>query len=51
VTFSSDSHAPAEVGWVTTDARPCSAGGVREFVTFESRRKIFHPLPGATASS
>lgn len=46
VTFSSDAHAPAEVGWgyeQTLDlARRC---GVRQFVTFEGRRKIFHPLP------
>ena len=46
VTFSSDSHAPAEVGWgydrTLEHARRC---GVRQFVTFESRRKIFHPLP------
>jgi histidinol-phosphatase (PHP family) len=52
VTFSSDSHAPAEVGWgydrTVAHARRC---GVREFVTFESRRKIFHPLPEASASS
>jgi len=46
VTFSSDAHAPAEVGWgyekTVALARRC---GVREFVTFESRRKIFHALP------
>lgn len=46
VTFSSDAHAPAEVGWGydrTLDlARRC---GVRQFVTFERRHKIFHPLP------
>src|SRR5262249_58039695 len=48
VTFSSDSHAPAEVGWgydrTLAHARRC---GVREFVTFQSRRKIFHPLPSS----
>jgi len=46
VTFSSDSHAPAEVGWgydqTVPIARTC---GVREFVTFEKRRRIAHPLP------
>jgi histidinol-phosphatase (PHP family) len=46
VTFSSDSHAPAEVGWGYSQtlalARRC---GVGEFVTFERRRKTFHPLP------
>jgi histidinol-phosphatase (PHP family) len=45
-TFSSDSHAPAEVGWGYAEtfsaARDC---GLSEFVTFERRRKIFHPLP------
>ena len=47
VTFSSDAHAPAEVGWgyarTLALAREC---GVTEFVTFEKRRKIRHPLPG-----
>ena len=47
VTFSSDAHAPAEVGWGYEEtvelARRC---GVREFVTFEARRKVFHALPG-----
>jgi histidinol-phosphatase (PHP family) len=46
VTFSSDAHAPAEVGFgyaeTVAEAR---RRGVREFVTFERRRKIFHPLP------
>lgn len=46
VTFSSDAHAPAEVGWgyeATLElARAC---GVREFVTYAKRRKTFHPLP------
>ncbi len=45
VTFSSDAHAPAEVGWgyerTLELARQC---GTREFVTFERRRKVFHPL-------
>jgi len=45
VTFSSDAHAPAEVGWgyekTVELARRC---GVREFVTFERRRKVVHPL-------
>jgi histidinol-phosphatase (PHP family) len=45
-TFSSDSHAPAEVGWgyaeTLSAARDC---GLAEFVTFERRRKICHPLP------
>jgi len=49
VTFSSDAHAPAEVGWgyekTVELARRC---GVREFVTFEGRRKVFHALPGTT---
>jgi histidinol-phosphatase (PHP family) len=47
VTFSSDAHAPAEVGWgyekTLALARSC---GVTEYVTFERRRKIPHPLPG-----
>jgi histidinol-phosphatase (PHP family) len=46
VTFSSDAHAPAEVGWgydrTLALARAC---GVTEFVTLEKRRKIPHPLP------
>src|SRR5437773_10375311 len=46
VTFSSDSHAPAEVGWgyerTAAEAREC---GVREFVTFEKRRRRAQPLP------
>ena len=47
ITFSSDAHAPAEVGWgyerTLVHARDA---GAREFVTFERRRKIFHPIPG-----
>ena len=46
VTFSSDAHAPAEVGWgyerTLPLAREC---GVTDFVTFEKRRKIRRPLP------
>ena len=46
VTFSSDAHAPAEVGWgyarTAELARRC---GVTGFVTLEKRRKIRHPLP------
>lgn len=48
VTFSSDAHAPAEVGWgyaeTTALARSC---GVTEYVTFERRRKTSHRLPPA----
>ena len=46
VTFSSDAHAPAEVGWgyETTVARAREAG-VAEFVTFERRRKIPRRIP------
>ena len=44
-TFSSDAHAPAEVGWgydrTVPEAVRC---GVREYVTFERRRAIAHPL-------
>ncbi|MGE5278457.1 MAG: histidinol-phosphatase HisJ family protein [Acidobacteriota bacterium] len=46
VTFSSDAHAPAEVGWgydrTLELARSC---GVVEYVTFEKRRKLRRPLP------
>jgi histidinol-phosphatase (PHP family) len=46
ITFSSDAHAPAEVGWgydrTLALARSC---GAREFVTLEGRRKVRHPLP------
>ena len=45
LTFSSDAHAPAEVGWgygqTVSHALAC---GVREFVTFEGRRRIPHLL-------
>jgi histidinol-phosphatase (PHP family) len=46
VTFSSDAHAPAEVGWgyerTLAIARDC---GVTDYVTFEKRRRTRHPLP------
>jgi len=46
VTFSSDAHAPAEVGWgYASTLAAAREAGVREFVTFEKRRKRFHPLP------
>jgi len=45
VTFSSDAHAPAEVGRSYDETVAQALGcGVYEFVTFESRRKIAHPL-------
>ncbi|MEO8431759.1 MAG: histidinol-phosphatase HisJ family protein [Acidobacteriota bacterium] len=48
VTFSSDAHAPAEVGWgydrTVAVARSC---GVSEYVTFAKRRMTTHPLPSA----
>lgn len=50
VTFSSDAHAPLEVGWgferTLELARSC---GVEQFVTFERRKRAFHPLPSAAA--
>jgi histidinol-phosphatase (PHP family) len=46
VTFSSDAHAPAEVGWgYDRTLALARAAGVREFVTFERRRRSRHPLP------
>jgi histidinol-phosphatase (PHP family) len=46
VTFSSDAHAPAEVGRdYARTAELARAAGVQDFVTFERRRKIPHPLP------
>jgi histidinol-phosphatase (PHP family) len=46
ITFSSDAHAPAEVGWGYDRTVPhARAAGAREYVTFEKRRKIFHPIP------
>lgn len=45
VTFSSDAHAPAEVGWgYTQTAGIARAAGVREFVTFERRTRVPHRL-------
>jgi len=52
VVFSSDAHAPSEVAWgyeeTVATARAC---GVREFLTFERRRKTPHPLPEAPPRS
>ncbi len=46
VTFSSDAHAPAEVGLgYDRTLALARAAGVREFVTFEKRRKMPRPLP------
>jgi histidinol-phosphatase (PHP family) len=46
VTFSSDAHAPAEVGWgYERTLAAAREAGVEEFVTFERRRKRFRPLP------
>jgi histidinol-phosphatase (PHP family) len=46
VTFSSDAHAPAEVGWgYERTIELARAAGVAEFVTFEKRRKVLRPLP------
>jgi histidinol-phosphatase (PHP family) len=46
VTFSSDAHAPAEVGWgYDRTLALARSAGVKEFVTFEKRQKIRHPLP------
>jgi histidinol-phosphatase (PHP family) len=46
VTFSSDAHAPAEVGWgYDRTLALARAAGVTEFVTFEKRRKTRRPLP------
>jgi histidinol-phosphatase (PHP family) len=46
VTFSSDAHAPAEVGWgYDRTLALARAAGVKEFVTFARRRKTRHPLP------
>lgn len=45
VTFSSDAHAPAEVGWGYESTIPhARACGAKEFVTFERRVKKFHPI-------
>jgi len=46
VTFSSDAHAPAEVGWgYDRTLALAREAGVREFVTIERRRKRTHSLP------
>ena len=46
VTFSSDAHAPAEVGRGYDHTLALArAAGVTEFVTFEQRRPIRRPLP------
>ncbi len=48
VTFSSDAHAPAEVGWgYDRTLAHARAAGVREFVTFERRKKAAWTLPPA----
>ena len=46
VTFSSDAHAPAEVGWgFDRTLELARAAGAREYVTFAKRRPTAHPLP------
>lgn len=46
VTFSSDAHAPAEVGWGYEQTLELArSAGVTEFVTLEKRRPTRHPLP------
>jgi histidinol-phosphatase (PHP family) len=46
VTFSSDAHAPAEVGWgYERTLALAREAGTTEFVTFERRRRHRHPLP------
>jgi len=46
VTFSSDAHAPAEVGWgYDRTLELARSSGATRFVTFEKRRKIPRPLP------
>lgn len=48
VTFSSDAHAPAEVGWGYERTIPKAIRcGVREYVTFEKRRALPHALPAS----
>jgi histidinol-phosphatase (PHP family) len=50
VTFSSDAHAPSEVGWGYERTVPLALScGVTRFVTFEKRRKQFHPLEAPTS--
>lgn len=46
VTFSSDAHAPAEVGWgYERTLALAREAGATEYVSFEKRRKRRHPLP------
>ncbi|MEX0879402.1 MAG: histidinol-phosphatase HisJ family protein [Thermoanaerobaculia bacterium] len=46
VTFASDAHAPAEVGWGFERTLELARGaGAGEYVTFAKRRKTAHPLP------
>jgi histidinol-phosphatase (PHP family) len=46
VTFSSDAHAPAEVGrGYGRTVEHARTAGAKEFVTFVRRRKISHPIP------
>jgi histidinol-phosphatase (PHP family) len=46
LTFSSDAHAPAEVGWGYERTIPhARSAGASAFVTFAKRRKILHALP------
>lgn len=46
VTFSSDAHAPAEVGWgYEKTLELARTAGAAEYVTFEKRRKVRRPLP------
>ena len=46
ITFSSDAHAPAEVGWgFDRTLALAREAGATEFVTIEKRRKIARPLP------
>jgi len=48
ITFSSDAHAPAEVGWgFERTLAVAREAGATEFVTIEKRRKIPRPLPAA----
>jgi histidinol-phosphatase (PHP family) len=48
ITFSSDAHAPAEVGWGFEKTLALAReAGATEFVTLEKRRKIARPLPPA----
>lgn len=50
-TFSSDAHAPAEVGWgYDRTVAAARSHGVSEFVTFEKRVRFRHALPPAGPS-